>query len=478
MLEKFIGRTKELEKLSQLIIKPSAKLIVIKGRRRVGKSRLLMEFGKHFKNYHAFSGLPPEKGISAEEQREEFAKQLNREFGTRGIRTDDWGDLFWHLAQQTQSKNALIVLDEITWMAQDDPTFLPKLKNAWDLYFKKNTGLTLALCGSISGWIEKNILNSTGFLGRSSLNMTLNELPLNECLQFWNNENNNISNQDKLIMLSVTGGIPRYLEEINHKKTALQNISQLCFDQDGILFSEFDHIFSDLFSRRSQLYKRIVNTLSSGCREAKDIASALNLSQSGDIYEYLDDLNTADFIARDFTWNFKDGKVSKLSHYRLKDNYCRFYLKYVQPMREKITKENITLDQWSTLAGFSTIIGLQFENLVLKNRALIINSLGLNPGDIVCDNPYFQRKTSKQRGCQIDYLIQTRYNTLFICEIKFTTKIIRTQVIDEVKEKIKRLKKPRNFSCVPILIYFGDIQETVEDNGYFAKLINFEEYMK
>ena len=102
-------------------------------------------------------------------------------------------------------------------MAHGDATFLPKLKNAWDLYFKKNQEIIVALCGSISLWIEKNILGSTGFVGRQSLTLTLEEMPLNDCAQFWIDNNNHISALEKLLMLSVTGGIPRYLEEIDSK---------------------------------------------------------------------------------------------------------------------------------------------------------------------------------------------------------------------------------------------------------------------
>jgi len=103
-------------------------------------------------------------------------------------RSDDWGDLFWHLSQHAQKGKTVLVLDEISWMGSKDPTFVAKLKTAWDLYFKNNPQLVLILCGSISSWIEKNILSSTGFMGRISLDIILEELPLYECNEFWNTE--------------------------------------------------------------------------------------------------------------------------------------------------------------------------------------------------------------------------------------------------------------------------------------------------
>lgn len=148
-------------------------------------------------------------------------------------------------------------IDEISWMGSKDPDFLGKLKNAWDLYFRKNDKLILAICGSATAWIDKNILSSTGFMGRESLTLTLDELPLSVCAEFWNSENERISSHEKLKLLAVTGGIPRCLEHINPVLSAEENVRQMCFNKAGILFNEFEKIFSDLFSPKNILYKDI-----------------------------------------------------------------------------------------------------------------------------------------------------------------------------------------------------------------------------
>lgn len=118
-------------------------------------------------------------------------------------------------------------------------------------------------------------------------------------------------------------------------------------------------------------------------------------------------------------------------------------------------------------------MGLQFENLVLKNRKKVWEQLGIKAGDIVVDNPYFQRQTTTKRGCQIDYLIQTRFNTLFACEIKFSVDPIRTEVIDEVKNKLACLVLPKRFSCWPVLIHVNGANDGVRDSGYFSEIIDF-----
>ena len=107
----FIGREPEMQRLKGLLNKKSASLIVVRGRRRIGKSRLLSEFGKEMKSLF-FSGNPPEKGTTAQSQRDLFADQLRR-VGIPGIKSDNWGDIFWHLSKHTQQGKILVVLDEI-----------------------------------------------------------------------------------------------------------------------------------------------------------------------------------------------------------------------------------------------------------------------------------------------------------------------------------------------------------------------------
>ena len=94
------------------------------------------------------------------------------------------------------------------------------------------------------------------------------------------------------------------------------------------------------------------------------------------------------------------------------------------------------------------------------------------PKEIVFDNPFFQTKTKKHDGCQIDYLIQTRFNNLFICEIKFSKNPVSSKVIAEVENKIDKLVIPKNFSCHPVLIHVGGVADSVIDSGFFGSIVD------
>jgi hypothetical protein len=122
-------------------------------------------------------------------------------------------------------------------------------------------------------------------------------------------------------------------------------------------------------------------------------------------------------------------------------------------------------------------MGLQFENLILNNRKLLWNKLHIHPEEIRSDNPFFQRKTVRAPGCQIDYLIQTKFNNLYICEIKFSKNEIGPGVIKEIQQKIDTLKSPKNFSCRPVLIQVNGVTDAVLESDYFNKIVDFSELL-
>ncbi|MBM3198387.1 MAG: hypothetical protein FJZ58_03925 [Chlamydiae bacterium] len=131
----------------------------------------------------------------------------------------------------------------------------------------------------------------------------------------------------------------------------------------------------------------------------------------------------------------------------------------------------------SSFPGWNTLMGLQFENLVLQNREFLLKELHLRREDILFDNPYLQKSTKQQKGCQIDYMIHTRYRMLFICEIKFSKDPIPASVIDEVEQKLQALKVPKGYSCNPVLIHLGGVTDSLIDKDYFVHMIDFSKIL-
>ncbi len=475
----FKGRQNEITRLLNVTKKNVASFVVVKGRRRVGKSRLIDEYSKYFEKYYKFEGLAPEKNITAMQQLEEFSSQISRQFKTANASYNNWSDALWAIGERVQTGKCLLFFDELSWMGNKDTTFLAKIKSFWDNQLSKNHELVFIVCSSASAWIEKNLLSSTAFVGRVSFTITLEELPLVDCNKFWPD---NISAYEKFKILSVTGGIPKYLEEINPKECAEENIKQLCFTDGGFLVMEFKRIFSDLFLRNSEFYKKIIAVLAAGSKEQSEIQAEIckkdDQQHYGRIPEYLWELEEAGFIRRDYSWDIRTGKDSRISQYRLQDNYLRFYIKYIEKNLGKIKRSAFNFKSLTSLLEWNAIMGYQFENLILNNRQVIHKILGLTADEIICENPYFQKPNKRLPGCQIDYMIQTKFSCLYICEIKFSKNKIDGTVIKELKEKINALKFPRGFSYRPVLIHVNGVSDDVIDDDYFYAIIDMAQLLE
>ncbi len=474
---KLLGRGPELKRLRDLFNQDRASFVVLTGRRRIGKSSLIEYFAKQDYQFIKVQGLAPGKNVTPTSQLEAFSEQLGQTTKSPLLKFNNWTEVFNTLDKMIKKKKTVILLDEISWMAKDSPDFAGKLKIAWDDLFKNRPNLMLVVCGSVSSWIEENILRKTDFVGRISMHLHLQELPLSSVGGFWGKYETTVSDFEKIKFLIVSGGVPRYLEELNPSLPAGLNIAKLCFTTGGFFVEEFDKIFNETFERRAIIYRTILEQLTEKKLTYSEICKKLRLPKGGNMSNYLDDLELSGFIACDAIYS-PVGKQSKSSLYRISDNYIRFYLKYIRPNLDKIKKNIFSKVSIENQSNWSIIQGLQFENLVLANLPLIIESLSLSSEEITSFSPYFQKKTARTKGaCQIDLMITSRFGTVYVCEIKMR-KVIGPEVIKEVQQKIKVLARPKNISVRPVLIYAGHLEEEVVQSQFFSQIISVADWMR
>ena len=336
----------------------------------------------------------------------------------------------------------------------------------------------LVVCGSVTSWIEKEIVSNLAFEGRISLDLKIEDLLLNEINQFWTKKKINMGTFEKMILLSITGGVPKYLEEILLKDTAENNIIEICFKKSGFLYNEFDKIFREIFLRKTNTMEKIIRLCLNQRLSPAELAKKMKTSLNSDFSENIKILELAGFLTRDYVFK-PDGRLSKLNYLRIKDNYLRFYLKYIEPNKIKIEKNASSITKLSDLKNLESLIGYQFENLLLANRKKIISQLGLSESDVISCSPYTQKKNTKvKKGCQIDLLIHTKLDVFYLCEFKCRRKI-DASVITEVKEKVKNLKLPKRSSLQPVFIYEGEVSLNDLDkiNDYFYQVISFSEML-
>ena len=467
----FVGRERDLKDLEALWGRDHGVLVTCRGRRRIGKSTLIEEFAaRSADKFICIEGLAPRKGMTDEVQRRRFCEKVAEYSGREVVFASTWSLAFAQLDELLSTgRKTVVLLDEISWLGGYNPDFAGYLKEAWDRRFRKHPNLVFVLCGSVSAWIAENILDSTGFVGRDTLDIELKELTPFQCQQMLGPSGLRMSVKEKIDLLSVIGGIPKYLEDVRPELTVDENVRRMCFMPRGILFREFDETFNGVFGRRARTRRRILKALMAGPKSAVELAELDGKTPNGSYARALKDLRMAGYVAGDGGLNPFTGEPLREERFRISDNYTRFYLHYIEPRRQMVERDLFEFSSLEQLKGLDTMLGIQFENLVLGNLKMLFPMLGLEESLVLSAAPYLQRATADKERCQIDLMIQTR-RMIMVVEIK-RRREIGHEVIDEVDEKIKRLKFASSLSLRTALVYDGKLSPSVAADRYFDFLV-------
>lgn len=277
---------------------------------------------------------------------------------------------------------------------------------------------------------------------------------------------------------SDIGGVPRYLEEIDPSLTTDENVRRLAFLKGGTLFKDFKRIFSDVFGDKTKEKGDILKALAFESKTLSEIAEAIGKERNGHLSETLEELELAGFVERERGLNPATGELQKIDAYRIRDNYTRFYLRYVEPYSVLIRRGAYSFVSLEGLPQWGTVLGLQFENLVLNNSEDLIARLGLDRSLVLSCASYRKSAprarvnatgTEEGKGCQIDLLIQLK-QAMYVVEVKRKDRI-DADVVEDVKQKIRRLPNPRGLSVRPVLVYDGKLSPSVTESGYFVAVI-------
>jgi len=470
----FFGRENEISDLMSLWSKRSGSLVTCRGRRRIGKSTLIEMFARMSKaRFIKIEGVRPKPGYSDKTELKTFAIELAAQTRADDGVPDNWLKAFVRLDREINDKErTVLLLDEVSWLGHYDNTFADMVKVAWDDYWSKHDRLIVVVCGSVSGWIKENFVDNGAFFGRRSLDLIVKELPLKECVKFWGRAAARMDSREIVDVLSVTGGVPRYLKEIDPGASASENIARLAFRPNSILRVDFDEMFSDVITKLPTLSGKIVRALVWRPLSVSETAAAVMTGKGGKIGEALEQLSEAGLVAPDIGKNPETGKKTREVKYRLKDNYARFYLRYIEPKKEIVDAGAYRFVSLDALDGWDAIMGLQFENLVLNHYPALIEPLHIGNSLIESAAPYSRRRNGDGAdGLQIDLLLQTRHCN-FVIEIKRKREIGK-ETVDEVGRKLEKLSTPRGKSSRVALVYDGILAPSIETEGFFDAIIPF-----
>ena len=239
---------------------------------------------------------------------------------------------------------------------------------------------------------------------------------------------------------------------------------------------EFHDIFDDVFDGGRTLGKRILEALAESSRGGAEIASLLGVDNNGHFQDSLEALEIAGFVARDGGLNPETGRATRLVRYRIRDNYTRFFLKYVEPVADSVRKGLFRFTSLLQLSGWNAVLGLQFECLVLNNLPELLKRMGLSDVLILSASPYRKRAHARGEGCQIDLLLMSS-RTWWVVEIK-RRREIGVEIVEEVSRKVANLKTRPGVSVRTALVYCGVLSPAVTAEGFFDILTDAHDLLR
>lgn len=469
-----IGRKLEQNILEDIFKSRKAEFVAVYGRRRVGKTYLIEQFFKQKPClYFYLTGLY--QG-SLKEQLAVFAKTMGEVFFSEtGLQIESpksWMQAFEGLTNAINrfvTKNKIVLFfDELPWLASKRSGFKRALDYYWNTKWSKDKRIILVVCGSAASWIIKNIINDKGGLhNRITLQIPLYPFSLKETQAYLNYLGARFNQKQTLELYMALGGIPHYLQKIKPNLSASQNISMLCFVRNGQLFDEFEKLFSSLFEHAETYIEliKIMVTKRNGIAR-KELENKAKLSDSGGtLTERLMALEQAGFV-KSF---LPIGYAEKGLCYKLIDEYCLFYLTWINPIKRQIENEREP-NYWTSKShtpAWHSWAGYAFESVCLKHISELKKALFIPEGALSGSWHY----RGQLEGAQIDLLFDRDDGVITVCEIKYCQSPfeIDKKYAAELEKKIKVLKE--QFKTTKQIFLSFITSDPLKKNKYSAELV-------
>ncbi len=438
-MERLIGRETECKRLDKCMQAKTAQLIVVYGRRRVGKTYLVNHY---FEDNIAFK-ITGAYGQNRDFQLRNFSDELNRRTKQNGSIPKDWSEAFYKLREYIEglpnNKKQVFFIDEMPWLDTRKSGFLAAFEYFWNDYGTSKDNLIFVICGSATSWMVDNIANNKGGLfNRQTCRIFLEPFTLGQTKEFLLSQGIDWSNYDIAECYMIMGGIPYYLSLLDSDLSYVSNIDNLFFRKKAELWDEFDHLYETLF-KNSERYIQIMKCLSqkrSGYTR-KEIAEKTGIELNGKLSKTLEDLINSGFVKVSSFY----GNKKKEALYQSSDYYTNFYFRFLKDNHGKDENywskaiDNPSRKSWA---------GLTFEQLCKDHVDKIKIKLGIS--GVLSEEYIWYTKGDEElgtSGAQIDLLIERRDRIINICEIKFASQefIIDKDYDLKLRNKMEAFRK-------------------------------------
>lgn len=356
----FIGREAELSFLKNKYDEDKGQLIVLYGRRRIGKTETLRQFCKD--KPHVFFSC---RECTDKLQLKNFSQQLLKEDipAKKYIKEfDDWDSAFRAILDLPYGSNKkLVVIDEFPYMCKENSSIPSILQNLWDEVLK-DENVMIILCGSSMSFIEKELLAEKNALyGRATGIYKMKKMSFYDAVKFFPN----YTDEEKIIVYSILGGIPHYLKQFNNKLSLEDNIKQNILTNGCVLYSEVEFLLRQEL-RETQIYNSIIQAIALGNTKLNDISQKSLVNNTAKTSTYLKNLMELGIIKKELSVGSSTKEQANRNRgiYKIADNYFRFWYAFVFTNLSALETSDVDgVYQYSIKPNLKSFASLTFEDV-------------------------------------------------------------------------------------------------------------------
>ena len=328
---RFVDRKEEFAFLEEAYRKDKSQMIVMYGRRRVGKTCLLQKFIKGKKHTYFLCT----KGNEIEQIRllSSFIAESMDDVALSQSPFSDWRTLFMYLHSKVADERFVLVIDEFPYLINANSAVTSIFQKYWDEFLSK-TNIMFVLCGSSISMMEREVLAyKSPLYGRRTGQWKVEPMKFEDCLEFFPEKTDM---EEAIRIYSITGGIPFYLTELDLGKTAVDNILENVARKGRMLYEEGEFLIREEL-REPLTYFSILRSLSAGNTRQTQIADNIGMAPTA-LPRYLSTLERLDFIEKNAP--VTDYSRSKKTVYKIKDHFVNFWFSFVYPYKSYIEEGN------------------------------------------------------------------------------------------------------------------------------------------
>jgi len=448
MVHMFINRKEELKFLEELHQQEQAKLLVLYGKRRIGKTELLNEFAKRHSALYFLA-----RQESCHDQLRKMSTEIAEFFDDDVLRHNpfrNYDALFTYLAR----KDTPVFFDEFPYLVESNASLPSILQEYWDKLFSKKR-MFIILCGSSISMMESLLGYRSPLYGRRTEQMLLEPLEFKDAALFFPE----LAPEDKIANYAVLGGTPAYLLEFDYSKTLLTNIRENILKKNKFLYQDTLFVLQQEL-HEPRIYYSIISSIAKGNAKLGQIINDTGIEKSK-ITKYLSVLRNLHIIERRVPITEKNPEKSRKGIYLLKDNYFKFWFRFIFANTEYIEQnrqDKLINERISPL--LNTFVGQAYEDIAMdymKKQKMF-------------DNYIFGRWWDKNE--EIDIIgIDHMSNMIMLGEVKWKdlTEKQAKQILHHLEQKASKVKwgnKPeRNYTLIGKHV---ENKEQLMRQGYFV----------